>query len=141
MPRLHPLSRSPQSRFADVAAAACASYGELLGALERELCSVNRDGLDEALDDIALPLFGVDRAPLEDRAIALGRAAWAALPDEACSRRRGCSALRLRKAVVPRRFVRRWRLNWRGEPAWPPTPRACAAAGRSTCRESLWGLR
>jgi hypothetical protein len=56
-----------------MAAAACPSYGELLAALESEFCPVDRDGLDRALDELARPVLGLEAAPLEERACALGR--------------------------------------------------------------------
>jgi hypothetical protein len=65
-----------------MAAAACPPYGEMLAALESEFRTVDRDALDGALDELALPLFGLETAPMEKRAIALGHAAWAALPEE-----------------------------------------------------------
>jgi hypothetical protein len=66
-----------------MAAAACPPYGELLAALESEFRPVDRDHLDGTLDELARPLFGLEAAPRDERALALGRAAWAAVPDEA----------------------------------------------------------
>jgi hypothetical protein len=103
------LSRSPQTRFADVAASPCPSYGELLGALESEFRPLDRDALDEVIDELALPLFGIEDAPLDERAIALGRAAWAALRDEAATPpawlldsalAQGCGAAPIRAALA-----------------------------------------
>jgi hypothetical protein len=124
------VSRSPQSRFADIAGAACPSFGELLAALESELRVLNRDALDERLDELALPLFGIDQAPLEERAIALGRAAWTALPDEAgtpaawllgSALRQGCAAASVRAALAAELGRRA------GVPAHPARLRGCWA--------------
>jgi hypothetical protein len=54
----------------------------MLVAVEREFRAVGHDGVEDALDELARPLFGLERAPLDERVIGLGRAAWAALPEE-----------------------------------------------------------
>lgn len=68
--------------FAVLASAHCPGYDEMLVALEREFRAVRCEGVAESLDELALPLFGLAHAPSDERAIALARAAWAALPDE-----------------------------------------------------------
>jgi hypothetical protein len=65
-----------------MAAAPCPGYGSMLVAVEHEFRSADRDGVDDALDELARPLFGLERAPLDERALGLGQAAWAALPEE-----------------------------------------------------------
>ena len=71
-----------EKSFAALAALACPAYGDLLAALEGEFRAVDRAGLDGALDELARPLFGLEQAPVEERATAIGRAAWAAVPDD-----------------------------------------------------------
>jgi hypothetical protein len=78
-----PLSLRPQTPFETMAAAPCPAYGDLLGVLETEFHHLDLEKLDRRLDELALPLFGLERESLEERAIALGRSAWAAVPDEA----------------------------------------------------------
>jgi hypothetical protein len=51
-----------------------------LTALESEFRPVDLDELDGRLDDLARPLFGIHRQPVDEGVIALGRAAWEALP-------------------------------------------------------------
>jgi hypothetical protein len=124
------LSPSPNIRFADLAAAACPSYGDLLAALECEFRSVGREALDESLDELALPLFEVRGAALEERAIALGRAAWAALPDEAATPPAWLlgSALRQRCGAAPVRAALAAELARRaGMAAHPTRLRGCWA--------------
>lgn len=103
------MTQTPETPFAALVAAPCPAYGEMLAALEGEFRPVDRDGLDSTLDELALPLFGLTEASLEERAIALGRAAWAALPEEAgtpsawllaSALGRGCAAGPVRAALA-----------------------------------------
>lgn len=67
--------------FAVFASASCPRYDEMLISLEREFRAVDCEGLAEQLDELARPLFGLPRAPSDERAITLARTAWAALPE------------------------------------------------------------
>jgi hypothetical protein len=67
--------------FAILAGAHCAPYDEMLTAIEREFRAVDREALAEELDRLARPLFGVTRAPVSERSLALAAAAYEALPD------------------------------------------------------------
>jgi hypothetical protein len=69
--------------FAALAAARCPAYDEMLVAVEREFRAVHRDPVADALDEAARSLFPLADAPIEERVVALARAAWALLPDEA----------------------------------------------------------
>jgi hypothetical protein len=66
--------------FAGLAAVGCPAYDAVLIALEVEFHAVDRETVAEILDELARPLFGIAAAPLEERAIGLAEAAWAALP-------------------------------------------------------------
>jgi hypothetical protein len=68
--------------FAALAAAGCPAYDAMLIALEWEFHAVDRGTVTDALDELARPLFGIAGAPLEQQAIALAEAAWAALPQQ-----------------------------------------------------------
>jgi hypothetical protein len=112
-----------------MAAAACPSYGEMLAALESEFRPVDRDGLDGALDERSLPLFGLVATPLEERAIALGRAAQA-MADEGeapaawlleSALKNGCVAVPVRAALAAEIGRRA------GVPAHPARLRGCWA--------------
>jgi hypothetical protein len=68
--------------FAVLAGAPCAPYDEMLTAIEREFRAVDREALADALDRLARPLFGLPRAPVAERSLALAAAAYAALPED-----------------------------------------------------------
>ena len=68
--------------FAILAGAHCAPYDEMLTAIEREFRAVDRELLADDLDRLARPLFGVSAEPASERALALTRAAYAALPED-----------------------------------------------------------
>ncbi len=124
------MSQLPRTRFAAIAAAACPPYGELLAALESEFRPVDREGLDRALDELARPLFGLAAAPLDERAMMLGRAAWVAMPDEAATPTAWllASALESGCAAGPVRAVLATELGLRaGVPVHPVRLRGCWA--------------
>jgi hypothetical protein len=54
----------------------------MLVALECEFRAVQRDAVDDVLDDLARHLFGQAGATPHERVVAMAAAAWAALPDE-----------------------------------------------------------
>ena len=76
------MSQLSETSFAAMAAVACPAYGDLLAALEGEFRAVDGAGLDGALDELARPLFELEQGSVAERAMAIGRAAWAAVPDE-----------------------------------------------------------
>jgi hypothetical protein len=113
-----------------MAAAACPAYGDLLAALEGEFRAVDRAGLDSALDELALPLFGLEQVSVEERAMAIGRAAWAAMPDEAEAPEAWLlgTALESGRAAGPVRAGFATELGHRaGVPAHPARLRGCWA--------------
>jgi hypothetical protein len=117
-------------QFAALAAARSPAHGELLAALEAEFRPIDREGLEGAVDELARSLFGLESAPLDERAVALGRAAWAALPEEAETPRgwlsgsaleHGCAAGAVRAALAAELGRRA------GIPAHPTRLRGCWA--------------
>jgi hypothetical protein len=73
---------TPLAPFSALARSRCPAHDAMLVALERELHAVDPRRVADALDDLARPLFGLAGALPGERVLALGGAAWAALPGE-----------------------------------------------------------